>query len=79
MAITEIEQVPEGGVGEQGYEDDEQKIIHLYDVFSETACGAPRNDWHDFLHGQRVRWEKGMLSCPVCGAPICMECILRAS
>jgi hypothetical protein len=24
-----------------------------------------------------VHWSKGMMACPKCGAPLCMDCLLQ--
>lgn len=70
---------------EQHDDEHEHKFCHLYigTIFfmsDITVCGIPyRQDWHVRIHAPGKDWEKGEMSCPVCGAPICMDCLLAVS
>lgn len=78
MATIELEPVVDDTVENDNH--DEQRIIHLH-WFNDpkTACGAARNEWHRGIHSQTIRWKRGMLACPVCNIPICLDCVLVAS
>lgn len=73
MTTVELEPIINGS-------EDEYRIIHLYRVLAaEPACGAEAtDDWHKGIHGDPIGWRRGILSCPMCGAPICMDCVLGA-
>ena len=79
MTTIELEPV----IHQEPNEDDhnhEERFCHLY-TFGESVahCGIPASaDWHNGL-GHRAWWEKGVMACPTCGAPICMDCLLKVS
>ena len=60
--------------------DNDDVVGHLYHSGIRVAfCGiSSAQDNHHPRHPS-VPWAKGMFSCPTCGAPICMDCILKAS
>lgn len=62
-------------------ENHDHKICHLYiQGFTVALCGLPNyRDWHDGIHPEGADWAKGMMGCPKCGIPICMDCLLQAS
>jgi hypothetical protein len=79
LATTEYENVSNVTIDDP---DDDPVVIHLYSMGSDqvAACGVRvEEDRHRGRHGYIIKWEKGMMSCPVCAAPICMDCLLEAS
>lgn len=68
---------------------DEPLECHLYRNYpfffnTVTCCGLPvEQDRHNTAHPEVPReqrqWEKGMMACPICGAPICVSCLLSVS
>lgn len=63
------------------------KFCHLYKKIlfdpppSHTMCGLPiGEDWHANAHAanEQPRWNKGLMRCPVCDTPICLDCLLAA-
>lgn len=86
--MTTIELEPVERTEHSENDDEEHRVCHLYrsDFLaypSNTMCGIPASqDWHAKGHselGPGPIWEKGQMSCPVCGAPVCMDCLLAAS
>lgn len=87
MTVIEQEPVTHEGTGENTDsrdEEDERPPVHLYmhtllnNILPRAMCGLPASlDWHSQMHD--TVWSKGMFNCPVCGAPICMDCVLQAS
>jgi len=73
---------------EEEHEDEEPKFVHLYssDIFltaTHTICGMPiEQDWHVSINRgyvcTQMPFEKGMMRCPGCDTPICMECLLSS-
>lgn len=79
MATIELEKGTGEEVGSEHNEDDDDKLCHLYLNMKVSLCGLPTaQDQHACTHPP-VRWEKGMMACPVCGTPICLDCILICS
>lgn len=80
MAIIELERITDEGMGEEQHHEDDPKICHLYHATERiTHCGIPaEKDKHGMSHWS-APWFKGMMSCPVCGVPVCMDCLLIAS
>jgi hypothetical protein len=72
---------------EEVFDDDAPIEAHLYlhdsllGTQSRAMCGLSKErDLHDAHRTHRVAtWEPGMTSCPVCGAPLCVDCLLAAS
>ncbi len=80
MATIELERTINQELDGNNDDTDEHRIVHLYQTWHDTAaCGVSlANDWHRGAHGAAVAWKEGMTSCPVCDAPICMDCLLEA-
>jgi len=78
VTTIELKPITYEGVDERD-DANEQRVVHLYSVFwvGAAACGYLGTDWHIGIHGKPIGWKRGMLSCPKCGAPICMDCLLR--
>jgi hypothetical protein len=76
---------------EEVVEEEPPKECHLYQfnwkdflkgiTFTPLAlCGFPESeDWHARVHIGGTCWEPGMTSCPDCGVPLCMDCLLIAN
>lgn len=86
MATVELPYTREDiGEREDEQEHDDHKFCHLYEDYlfatdDTTVCGIPEGqDWHSKAHAPSNVWEKGQMSCPDCGVPICMDCLLKCS
>ena len=85
--MTTVEAEPIEHTEHEEHNDEEQRICHLYksqifDLPKVTVCGMPiEKDWHSHAHPDRNPhiWEKGQMACPICGAPVCMDCLLKVS
>lgn len=80
--MTTVEQEPviteSTEVSEDNHEDPLE--CHLYLTKSHAMCGLPsKQDPHPQRCKGRSPWHKGMTACPVCAAPLCVECLLAAS
>lgn len=62
-------------------EEHDERLAHLYaDGELVALCGASHTeDAHYPEKHEATTWEQGMLSCPKCGIPLCMNCVLAAS
>lgn len=82
MTTIELEPVIDEDLGDEERHHDDDRVAHLYRpgaVAWVTACGAPYNEeWHRGRHGP-LPWQPGLFSCPECGVPLCMDCILTVS
>lgn len=59
---------------------DDHRECHLYLRRDKSMCGLPKSrDTHSHAHGKQIDWLPGMLSCPECGIPICVDCLLAAN
>lgn len=59
--------------------DHDEIFSHLYTGKGVALCGLPGSqDRHHGCHPDQY-WKKGMMACPKCGAPLCMNCLLAAS
>jgi hypothetical protein len=85
VTTVELEPITIERIDEEEDHDHENKFCHLYrsDLFSlgmfvpRAICGFPESqDWHSRLK-HTGPWQKGTMACPQCGAPICMDCLLR--
>jgi len=85
--VTTVEAEPIEHTEHEEHNDEEHRVCHLYrsTFFKQaetTMCGIPpTQDWHAHAHQEQAShiWEKGQMSCPLCGAPICVDCLLAAS
>lgn len=78
MSVIELEPTIDEEIDQEQDHDDVHEC-HLYLDGWTTLCGLPSSqDWHAGRHTPK-RWHKGLTSCPDCGAPICVECLLVAS
>lgn len=68
---------------EQGEHDHDSKECHIYrnPLYDLAYCGLPSaKDMHRGCgKGDVIPWKKGMTACPVCGMPLCVNCLLAAS
>lgn len=86
MATIELEPTVRDWVGDDTDRADNRDPAHLYYVglldATTTICGLPSSkDPHNRKHHPSVKcdWEKGMMSCPKCGWPLCMDCLLAVT
>ena len=87
MTTVELEPGTIETVDDELSDDEEHRFCHLYQsggllalIAPRAVCGIPlAQDWHNNTLHHSVPWEKGMMSCPKCGAPICMDCLLKVS
>lgn len=80
MTTLEIAPVIEQHEDEETHDDHDGKFCHLYVDAKVTMCGLPPSqDPHKKKHKHRIFWSPGQMSCPVCGMPVCVDCLLAAS
>lgn len=93
MTVIELEPITHEGLDFVFQEDEHRapRPVHLYMhtilgmVAQRALCGThASHDWHSQSHFEEAKrgmlsWDRGMLSCPICGAPICMDCLLQVS
>lgn len=80
MTTIELDPTIHDTPDNQDSNDDEDVTAHLYwRQTGQIVCGIPpEHDQHHLAH-QPAQWKSGMMSCPVCGAPVCMDCLLAVS
>lgn len=80
MTTVELDPIIREHVDDQEHDSDDPSICHLYVRPIHTMCGLPpEKDPHWGCHKERINWSPGVMACPKCGAPICMDCLLSAS
>ena len=80
MTTIELQDAPTERVED---EEEPPKFLHLVDDDDRTICGHPRS-YDDVpeihrAHPYRSWYPGDPLSCPSCGLPICLDCILASS
>lgn len=76
MATIELERGTIEEIEIEENDDHDDLFAHLY-LGEYALCGLPNTqDRHHGCH-PGVHWSKGMMACPKCGAPLCMDCLLQ--
>lgn len=79
MATIELERGTTETVESDDTNGHEDLFSHLYTGEGVALCGLPsEQDRHHGCH-PKIHWQPGMMACPKCGAPLCMDCLLAAS